>query len=468
MIGLPTETDSDIRELVDLIREVGRIGKKFKGHKNVNASIGTFVPKSFTPFQWDRFEDLNVTTERLSYLKSAVRFPFARLKWHNPKECFIESVLSRGDRRVGRALLKAYQLGCRFDGWDEMFNFDLWMRAFEESGVDPHFYNRDIALDEVLPWEFIDIGVSKKFLLKERERSYEQVQTYDCKWGDCRGCGIPGNYADIKLAEVPQQVAQESLVQLMGPALAEMPKLASPIAKPNDHGNRENCEDKPPLPPRSFVLHYWKEGSARFLSHLNVMQLLERALVRCGFSLRFTEGFNPHPKFTSSPAIPLGMSSRCEHLQFEVYGELPADAVARLNECLIEGLTVQSILPFDSAARWKVTQPLQATYKASLERSRVNGDVPAWLELLGHINDLMNHLADHYKGNDFYCASKDHERIVDLWVESDDPLQLGFTLSVNPESGALFKPKDFLEQVLCCPSELAKKFSITKEAVAFQ
>jgi hypothetical protein len=123
------------------------------------------------------FEDEGLPTTH--YLKSAVRFPFARLKWHNPKEGFIEGVLSRGDRRVGRAILKAYQLGCRFDGWDEMFNFDLWMKAFEESGVDPHFYNRDIPLNEVLPWEFIDIGVSKKFLLKERERSYEQVQTYD-------------------------------------------------------------------------------------------------------------------------------------------------------------------------------------------------------------------------------------------------------------------------------------------------
>ena len=214
MIGLPTETDDDIRELVDLIREVGKIGHKFKGQKNVNASIGTFVPKSFTPFQWDRYEDLKVTMDRLNYLKSTVRFPFARLKWHDPKEGFVEGVLSRGDRQVGRAILKAYELGCRFDGWDEMFRFDLWMKAFEESGVDPYFYNRNIGLNEVLPWDFVDIGVSKKFLLKERERSYKEVQTYDCKWGDCRGCGIPGNYADIKLAEIPNQIVEENLVQI--------------------------------------------------------------------------------------------------------------------------------------------------------------------------------------------------------------------------------------------------------------
>ena len=505
MIGLPTETDADIRELVDLIREVGKIGKKFGGqHKNVNASIGTFVPKSFTPFQWDRFEDLKVTTDRLNYLKSVVRFPYARLKWHDPKECFVEGVLSRGDRQVGRAILKAYQLGCRFDGWDEMFNFQLWMRAFEESGIDPHFYNRDIPLNEVLPWEFIDIGVSKKFLLKERERSYEQVQTYDCKWGDCRGCGIPGNYADIKLAEVPPQVVEDSLVQMTGRALRtgarfdlslpseatakrEFDLNASAIEGKQQEsirdteGTNELSSFRPPegavgrkeatqhrLPATPFILHYWKEGPARLLSHLNVMQLLERAMVRSGFRLRFTEGFNPHPKFATSPAIPLGMSSRSEYIQFEVHGDLPGDAIARMNECLVEGLAVQSIVPFDSKGKWTITQPLRVTYRALLEAGQLNSAGPVLADLLGRINDLINHLADHYRGNDFYCNSKDHDRIVDLWVESHNPLYFGFTLSMNPDAGALLKPKDFLEQTLSCPSELVKKFAIVKDSLSFQ
>jgi radical SAM family uncharacterized protein/radical SAM-linked protein len=532
MIGLPTETDADIRELVDLIREVGRIGKRVKGgQKNVNASIGTFVPKSFTPFQWDRFEDLKVTTERLNYLKSAVRFPFARLKWHDPKECFIEGVLSRGDRRVGGAILRAYQLGCRFDGWDEMFNFNLWMKAFEESGVDPHFYNRDIPLNEVLPWEFIDIGVSKKFLLKERERSYERVQTYDCKWGDCRGCGIPGNYEDIRLAEVPEEMKAESLVQLSltplkvkrGPEpleafrivanSAKQPKLSAPLAPAgrgvggegveytffNQSKSNEACQaadDKQVLadderspnprsftvrgadslntdqvarvvPSQPFVMHYWKEGPARFLSHLNVMQLMERAMIRSEFPLRFTEGFNPHPKFSTSPAIPLGMSSHSEYIQFELLGEMPKNSVARMNACLIEGLVVQSITPFETKSQPAITQPLRATYKAWIEDEELNGEAGVLRELMGRVNDLINHLSDHYKGNDFYCSSKDHERIVDLWVESDQPPRLGFTVSVN-QNGALLKPKDFFEQVLQCPPDLAKKFLIVKEAVSFQ
>jgi radical SAM-linked protein len=338
-----------------------------------------------------------------------------------------------------------------------MFNFDLWMKAFEEANVDPHFYNRDIPLHEVLPWEFIDIGVSKKFLLKERQRSYEQVQTYDCKWGDCRGCGIPGNYADIRLAEVPDQVVQESLVQIRPGLLPPAPakNLPSTTDKSPSHGL--NAETSTP-----YVLHYWKEGPARLLSHLNIMQLMERAMIRSGLRLRFTEGFNPHPKFATSPAIPLGMSSRSEYLQFELHGELPSEALQKMNECLIEGLEVKSIVPIEPKSPWKVTQPLQVTYRASL--SEQSGELR---DILGRVNDLINHLSDHYKGNDFYCNSKDHERIVDLWVENNGILTLGFTVSVNPDNGALLKPREFLEQSLGCSSELARKFVITKEAVNF-
>jgi radical SAM-linked protein len=214
-------------------------------------------------------------------------------------------------------------------------------------------------------------------------------------------------------------------------------------------------------------MHYWKEGPARLLSHLNVMQLMERAMIRSEFPLRFTEGFNPHPKFATSPAIPLGMSSRSEYIQFELQGELRENAVARMNACLIEGLVVQHIVPFESKGQWTITQPLQATYKASIESEQINGDAGAISELMGRVNDLINHLSDHYKGNDFYCSSKDHERIVDLWVEGDQPPRLGFTVSVN-QNGALLKPKDFLEQVLQCPPDLARKFLIVKETVSFQ
>jgi radical SAM-linked protein len=475
MIGLPTETDSDIGELVDLIRQVGKIGRRVKGGKNVNASIGTFVPKAFTPFQWDRFEDLRTINSRLDYLKAAVRFPGSRLKWQNPQEAFIEGVLSRGDRRIGEVLLRAFQLGCRFDGWSEMFKWDLWMKAFEETGIDPHFYNREIRLQEVLPWDFIDIGVSKKFLLKERERSFKQVQTYDCKWGECRGCGIPGNYADIKLASPPRPGDMEALNQLPAGQAAKnlngcaATGLASEGESQGSMQQRQQPEfsEVQACQSRAYVLHSWKEGPARFLSHLNVMKLMEQALLRSGIALRFTQGFNPHPKFITSPAIPLGMASRSEYIQFEAHCELPDRLFSQINDFLMEGLVVQRIQPLSGGACGSIGRPLQASYRAALDgpfEIRPSADVT---ELVGRINDLVDHLADHRKGNDFWCSSKEHNLISDLTLMGEEPLEIAFSLSINPDTGVLPKPREFLEQTLNCPSDLARRFLISKTDVRF-
>ena len=498
MIGLPSETEADIRETVDLIRQIGGIGKRFKGPRKVNASIGTFVPKAFTPFQWDRFEDLRVTTQRLDYLKAKVRFPFARLKWHDPAECFIEGVLSRGDRRVGKALIQAYRLGCRFDGWDETFNYQLWMKAFEQSGIDPHFYNRDFALNEVLPWDFIDIGVSKRFLLTERERSYRKIQTYDCKWGDCRGCGIPGNYEDIKLAGIPAEEekpvdvhwprsdgtggtggnpassnpvsdqdvpAQGRLVQITLPAVSKAPETPEEDQPTTVAALAPSVER---LPSRSYLVHYRKEGSARLLSHLNVLKLLERALIRCDVRLKFTEGFNPRPKFTASPAIPLGMSSRSEYLRFEAFGELSESLAAQLNDCLIEGLEVQTVEAVGEGKKIRMTQPLQVSYRAWLPDGATSLAPAEVADLTGRVYDLINHLADHDRGNAFYCNAPEHERIADLRVICEEPLALSFTLSLNPETGSMMKAKNLLGEVLGCPETLLSRFRFSKESLSFE
>ncbi len=220
------------------------------------------------------------------------------------------------------------------------------------------------------------------------------------------------------------------------------------------------------LPAKVYILHYWKEGPARFLSHLNVMCLIEKAMLRSGFKLRFTEGFTPRPKFQTSPAIPLGMSSRSEYVQFEHFGELPECAVKGINECLIDGLCVQSIELVEKG-RGAITQPLQVTYRAIYPAGPLNGDGPALSLLLSRLNDLINHLSDHSKGNDFWCSSKDHEQIINLCVENDERPKFVFTVSVKPETGGLLKPRDFLEHVLHCPSDISKKFSISKEFMSF-
>jgi len=194
MLGLPTETFEDIEGIAELGSKV--IGaymsvpreKRGKGLK-VTISTSSFVPKPFTPFQWEAQDTMEVLKEKQKFLKSKIKSKYISYNWHDPELSFLESIFARGDRRTGEVLVKAWEKGCKFDGWGEYFKFDKWMEAFEECGVNPQFYsNRKRDYDEVFPWDHIDIGVSKRFLIKENEKAYQAELTPNCRI-NCSGCG---------------------------------------------------------------------------------------------------------------------------------------------------------------------------------------------------------------------------------------------------------------------------------------
>lgn len=196
MIGLPTETNEDIEGIATLAAKVVQAykmvpkEKRAKGLK-VNVSASCFVPKPFTPFQWFEQDTMAKFQEKQRFLREKIReaSKSVTFHWHEPKVSFLEAVLARGDRRLGKVLLKAWQKGCRFDGWDEFFRYDAWMKAFQDVNVDPAFYaNRKREFDEVLPWDHLDMGVSKKYLERECQRAYEGTVTPNCRV-KCSGCG---------------------------------------------------------------------------------------------------------------------------------------------------------------------------------------------------------------------------------------------------------------------------------------
>ncbi len=196
MIGLPTETDEDIDGIAEVARAVsGEYFKIPKGERpkglRISVSASSFVPKPFTPFQWaaqDTMEELSRKQRRLREALKTVKG--ATFHWHEPQVSFLEACFARGDRRLSVVLLEAFRRGCRFDGWSEQFRFDAWMEAFSACGLDPALYaNRERAQDELLPWAFIDAGVSQGFLWKEKERSERGEVTPDCR-GQCKGCGL--------------------------------------------------------------------------------------------------------------------------------------------------------------------------------------------------------------------------------------------------------------------------------------
>lgn len=190
MLGLPTETDDDLAGICDICEKIRLLYSSQKRQKalRISVSVATFVPKPFTPFQWEKQADEDEVRRKQDYLiKHLPRG--VKLSWSAYYPSFLEAVLARGDRRLGRVIAAAYKNGCTFDGWDNDFNEDGWKKAFDECGICGGQYVRERGTDEILPWDFIDMMIDKKFLIKERERAYAGEVTGSCQ-GGCKGCGM--------------------------------------------------------------------------------------------------------------------------------------------------------------------------------------------------------------------------------------------------------------------------------------
>ena len=194
MQGHPTETDEDLAEIPELAHRV--VSEFFKNpnrprgrQPQVTISVSPFIPKPFTAFQWEPQDTLEEMLRKQEYVGSCVRDRKVKYNHHDARTCVIEAVLARGDRRLSAALYEACRRGFRFDAWSEYFDYDKWMEVFAAVGIDPAFYaNRRFGLDEVLPWDVIDCGVTKAFLKRERAKAFEGVTTPNCR-EKCAGCG---------------------------------------------------------------------------------------------------------------------------------------------------------------------------------------------------------------------------------------------------------------------------------------
>ena len=194
MIGLPGETDADldgIAEIASRIVGIARENGVNMGRFHVTASVSNFVPKAHTPFQWAPQDSPEEFDRKHRYLMDRFRrIKCANLQYHGSETSFLEAVFARGDRKVCDALIRAFELGCRFDGWSEHFDYSRWLQAFADTGIDPAFYTRRARdLEEFLPWDHIDSGVTKKYLQSEYRRALQEMITLDCRQG-CTGCGV--------------------------------------------------------------------------------------------------------------------------------------------------------------------------------------------------------------------------------------------------------------------------------------
>ena len=186
MVGLPGETDDDVRGIAEMTKMVLSLGK---GRARINLSVSAFVPKAQTPFQWVKMESRDELARKLEIVRTHVGSKAVRFKFHDVEMGRLEGVFARGDRRLGKVLLRARALGCMFDAWSEHFSPENWKRAFEEEGIDPEDYLRERSLDEGLPWGHISGGATLEFLKEEAEKARRGESTPPCTQGDCAGCG---------------------------------------------------------------------------------------------------------------------------------------------------------------------------------------------------------------------------------------------------------------------------------------
>lgn len=191
MVGLPTETETDLEGILDISREAFGILRTRHRRAEVSVSVNGFIPKPHTPFQWEPQLPFLETESRCRWLKRQLGNPRITMNYHDPRQGFVEAVFARGDRRLADVIERAWRNGCRFDGWTETFRFDTWMQAFESEGLDPgDFANRSRNRDESFPWDHVDTGVSREFLWREREKAFSATTTPDCRTGNCQGCGF--------------------------------------------------------------------------------------------------------------------------------------------------------------------------------------------------------------------------------------------------------------------------------------
>ncbi len=296
MIGLPTETRKDLDEIVRLAETILRTGRKEGGIKSITVNISPFVPKPHTPFQWERQNSIEETEEKLTYLKKNLRNRKISLKWQEPEMSFLEGIFSRGDRRLGKVILGAFGRGCRFDAWGDMLKFSLWREAFNAEGIEMERYLGERKRDEILPWDRVNPGVDKEFLLKELAKSSTGEQTEDCRYARCSACGV----CDHKIVKI-NTFRDASL-----PPYHARRRVTTPVKT-------------------KLRVQYAKRGKARFLGHIDTMHAITRLLRRADIPVVYSGGFHPSPRVAFSSPIPLGTESLAEYFDVEVYGYIHPD-----------------------------------------------------------------------------------------------------------------------------------------------
>jgi radical SAM family uncharacterized protein/radical SAM-linked protein len=349
MIGLPGEEDEDVAGIMETGARMKEIGYSHVGKRvGITVSVSSHVPKPHTPFQWVAMDALEEIERKQDLLQAMARRDRLEFRRHDPRTSFLEGVIGRGDRRVGRVIELAFQKGARFDGWDECLKWDAWVEAITKSGIDPQLYLGTLRTDARLPWDHLDMQLEPKFLLRDYKRSmkdklsppcgkpvgaqvhHSNIQEHDAdqKLLVCYNCGVACDmkqmrderreYLDSLGAFAPRvnQDAREAVA-------AKQQRIARGAAPHSLHEGQE---------PVRLRLRFSKRGADALTGHLDLTRKIQRILRRAKLPLWYTEGYHPKPAISFGPALPLGVESAGEFCELKLTEEIDLNGLLeRLN-----------------------------------------------------------------------------------------------------------------------------------------
>ncbi len=376
MIGLPTEKQEDLEALVELIGKCRRLAGNYKDVR-FNIAISPFSPKPHTPFQWEKQEPPQELERKSRFLFNQLSSDRITVNWRDGNTSTVETIFNRGGRELCVVLESAWKSGARFDGWKEGFDWKRWEKAFEDNGLDWKVYLRPLSVSVPLPWDHIDMGISRSFLEKERLRAYEGHLSRDCRDYLCLGCGL-------------QRQQFKHLVDCMEPVDSGRKKITGnqsdpeTLNKDQDSGSsvsfgryrKKRIATTPPVK-KKIRLRFTKTGLIRFISHLDVVRLFDRAARRARIPLVYSQGFHPRPKMAFGPPLGLGIASIAEYVDLEAEMGQESDFQTKLNQVLPEGLQILAQKTLFSKVPSLSAVINRAVYETELEELELS---PTWIE----------------------------------------------------------------------------------------
>ena len=412
MMGLPTETDDDVLAIADLVRRLQEEGRLHlgsrRGRLQLNVSVTNFIPKPFTPFQWAAMAPREVLEQRRRLLRSAVPRRGVKLATRDVGGSYLEAALARGGSELAEVIEGAWRRGARFDAWTERYRPDAWAGAFAATGLNAETLATTVlSVGSALPWDVIAGGVSAEYLAGEWEKARRGETTPDCRSDVCGACGVCEGGLTMDLAvHAPPEDRSGRRLGLGGGATGAAPSTMDAVAEPSPApaGEGEGAAER--IVPGGaseravrYLLSFAVTGRARFLGHLDTLELLRRAVRRAGGRLALSEGMRPKPQLSLALPRAVGVEGRAELCEFSLASRPAGDFAVRLAAALPQGMVVSSLEPFSGSrslparvvgARYRV----QVAARAAGERSGAGADRA--LGAVARIGTMLTEAASSY------------------------------------------------------------------------